>query len=255
MRSFVVNAPDFQRGALDGAGRHPCVVLTSAPRATDASHSYDFRPEPPARATQFRTLPADLLRTPSSTPIVNPSPTPSSLTPPDPASSETSSKSTQGSDGAEDRRVGPPLAVSEALFAELADLARSQDCELLHAGRKGTTLQLVLDHPDGVTVDHCASVSRDAAAILDAHDYGAERYILEVTSPGLDRTFYTVGDYRRFTGRLVRVTHRTGGNKATVTGRLESFDSDRGTLTLQTERDPVEISLDDILTTRLEIDI
>ena len=159
------------------------------------------------------------------------------------------------STGAGDRRVGPELAVSDDLFAELSALAESLGCTLLHAGRKGSTLQLVLDHPDGVTVDHCASVSRDAGAVLDAHDYGSDRYVLEVSSPGLDRTFYTVGDYQRFTGSLVRVTHRTGGKKATVVGRLESFDGDRDIAVVQTERDRLELRLDDILATRLEIDI
>ena len=154
-----------------------------------------------------------------------------------------------------ERRVGPQLAVSTDLFAELTSLAESQGCTLLHAGRKGATLQLVLDHPEGVTVDHCAAVSRDAGPVLDAHDYGSERYVLEVTSPGLDRAFYTVGDYERFTGRLVRITHRSDGQKATDTGRLQSFDPRNEVVTLETERQTLQIKLDDIMTTRLEIDI
>ena len=250
MRFFAVNAPDFQRGALDGAGRLPCVVFARARWASSDPPDHGIRSREPHRFSLSQLLSStavpltlSVLSTSSSEhfAIVN--------------STEPSAPPTSDVANASDRRVGPALAVSDELFTELSSLAESQGCSLLHAGRKGATLQLVLDHPDGVTVDHCAAVSREAGVILDAHDYGAQRYVLEVTSPGLDREFYTVGDYDRFTGRLVRVSHRTAGKKATVTGRLESFTPAPGTIVVQTERERLEITLDDISSTRLEIDI
>ena len=59
-------------------------------------------------------------------------------------------------------------------------------CEFVPAGRH-STLRLFIDHPDGVTVDHCAVVSREVGAILDVEDPIQNEYNLEVSSPGLDR--------------------------------------------------------------------
>ena len=62
------------------------------------------------------------------------------------------------------------------------------------------------EHLSGVTHDDCQAFSRDFGTLLDVEDLvpGAE-YTLEVSSPGLDRRLYSLDDYRRFTGSLVKV--------------------------------------------------
>jgi ribosome maturation factor RimP len=85
-------------------------------------------------------------------------------------------------------------------------------------------LQLVLDHPQGVTLAHCEAVSKQASAMLDVEDFGGDRYVLEVTSPGLDRQLYRPSDYDRFLGRRARVTFSDHeGKKMTIVGRLAAF--------------------------------
>ncbi len=110
---------------------------------------------------------------------------------------------------------------------ELVAVAAAQDCELLLAEYRGGVLRLVLDREEGVTHTHCERVSRQASAVLDVLDFGRGKYVLEVSSPGLDRELYAPRDYLRFAGHLARVTFRdpADGNKKTVIGRLAPLDT------------------------------
>jgi ribosome maturation factor RimP len=76
--------------------------------------------------------------------------------------------------------------------------------ELLTGGGRAT-LRLTIDRPGGVTLDHCASFSRQVGAALEVEDPIASPYDLEVSSPGLDRKLVRPEDYERFRGRQVRV--------------------------------------------------
>ena len=55
------------------------------------------------------------------------------------------------------------------------------------------------------SIEDCERVSRDVSAILDVEETIDQSYILEVSSPGLDRPLRSVADYRRFTGRLAKI--------------------------------------------------
>jgi ribosome maturation factor RimP len=77
----------------------------------------------------------------------------------------------------------------------------------------------------GVSLANCEQVAKQSSALLDVLDFGRGRYLLEVSSPGLDRQLYRLSDYERFLGRLARVTYETtgpGGGPArrTVVARL-----------------------------------
>ena len=79
----------------------------------------------------------------------------------------------------------------------------------------GMVLRIQIDRPgpaatadDSVSVEDCASISHDISAILDVEEIVPSAYILEVSSPGLDRPLRSADDYRRFTGRLAKVVTR-----------------------------------------------
>lgn len=76
--------------------------------------------------------------------------------------------------------------------------------EVLRAG-KHSTVRLYIDHPDGVTVEHCATISREVGAILDVEDPISHEYMLEVSSPGLDRPLFTPEHFARAVGQKVDV--------------------------------------------------
>src|SRR3989440_5802617 len=79
----------------------------------------------------------------------------------------------------------------------------------------GMVLRVRLDRPgsaataeESVSVEDCAHVSRDLSAILDVEDVVPTAYVLEVSSPGLDRPLRDAGDYQRFAGRLAKIVMR-----------------------------------------------
>lgn len=74
--------------------------------------------------------------------------------------------------------------------------------DLISQGRH-SRLVIYIDHPDGVNVDDCASVSRQVSAVLDVEDPIRTEFRLEVSSPGLDRPLYTLDHFQRFLGHLV----------------------------------------------------
>ncbi len=77
-------------------------------------------------------------------------------------------------------------------------------CEIVGA-RRNMTVRVYIDKPGGVSVEDCASVSRAMEEVLDADDFIPTAYLLEVSSPGLERELFDIGDFRRFAGQKVKV--------------------------------------------------
>ncbi len=149
--------------------------------------------------------------------------------------------------------ISPMDALDQDLEQEIAAIAESAGCELLAVDFKGGVLQVVIDHPEGVRLEHCETVSRQTSALLDVADWGRDRYTLEVTSPGLDRKLYRPRDYARFTGEVVRVTYHPADGKRTVVGVLEGCrpEGDPETIRVSTDHESIEIPLSSIETARL----
>lgn len=116
------------------------------------------------------------------------------------------------------------------LRPELESIAEASGCELWHAELKGGVLRLFLDKPEGVTLSDCEHVSKLVSAYLDVVDFGKSRYVLEVSSPGLDRQLYRPHHFERFVGHKARVTLEdpATGRRRTVIGRLEAFERPEG---------------------------
>lgn len=156
--------------------------------------------------------------------------------------------------------LGEADTFDPALRAELASVAEGTGCELLHVEWKGGVLRLVIDRADGgVTHEHCATVSRQASALLDVYDFGAGRYTLEVSSPGLDRALYRPEDFGRFAGRLARVTYQPPGEgKRTVLVRLREYEPGGGGRALVDDESTGElltIPVAHVLRARLEVEL
>lgn len=118
-----------------------------------------------------------------------------------------------------------PSRIAE-ITPEIEQIAQGAGCELVHAELKGGVLRIFLDKEEGgVALADCERVSRQVSALLDVLDFGAGRYVLEVSSPGLDRQLYQPRDYERFAGRLARVTYEDPGTgrKRTEVARLRGL--------------------------------
>jgi len=119
--------------------------------------------------------------------------------------------------------------------------------EVEHLGAPGgAVLRLYIDREGGVTVADCAGVSREVGHLLDAEDVMQGRYLLEVSSPGIDRVLRKPEHFERFRGREVRIRTRVlVDGKRKLGGKIVSCSSD--TLRIESETGEVlEVPLDSI---------
>jgi len=125
--------------------------------------------------------------------------------------------------------------VERALTPAVAD--RGLDLELVDvqpAGRR-RLVRVLVDRDGGISLDEVAELSHLLSEVLDASDaMGDQPYVLEVSSPGVDRPLTLPRHWRRAKGRLVNVR---GSDGATLAGRvLSSTDLDATLLTDSGER-------------------
>ena len=94
------------------------------------------------------------------------------------------------------------------------------------------------NRPDGVTHEDCANFSREFGTIIDVEDvFPGGSYVLEVSSPGLDRKLTKAADFERFRGHRVKLTTREPVNSNRhFEGKLESFENGRLLLDLSAAR-------------------
>jgi ribosome maturation factor RimP len=141
-----------------------------------------------------------------------------------------------------ERLIGPPL---EAMGFRLVRVS--------FGGGARPVLQIMAEPADGraMTVDHCADISRTVSAILDVEDPIKTAYLLEVTSPGIDRPLIAREDYRRFSGFEARIElERAVDGRKRFRGRIQPNDeSDQ--ITILEEAGPVAIPFADILKAKL----
>lgn len=98
----------------------------------------------------------------------------------------------------------------EAHIRNIAEtIAAEKGLELVHVELAGTkksfTVRIFIDKEGGVTVEDCAAVSRDVEAVLDADDLIQNSYLLEVSSPGIERGLYKIEDFEKFSGEKARL--------------------------------------------------
>ena len=155
------------------------------------------------------------------------------------------------------RQIAERVAGSSGL--EIVDL------ELLGSG-KHRMLRVFIDrpgaapsanHPDGVTHQDCSAFSREFGTIIDVEDaVPGGSYVLEVSSPGLDRKLTKAADFERFRGHRVKLmTREPVSNNRHYEGRLERVENGKLLLDLSAARrkmrpkdgaTSVEIEIDNI---------
>ena len=143
------------------------------------------------------------------------------------------SRGTQRTDPATVRLTGWIAPVVEAAGYDLEELV------VTPAGRR-SVVRVVVDRDEGVTLDDIADVSRAVSVVLDQNDEGMGRtpYVLEVSSPGVDRPLTERRHWRRNTGRLVSVAVGPTDSADEVTGRVTAVDDDGVTLAVEAKAKP-----------------
>lgn len=117
--------------------------------------------------------------------------------------------------------------------------------EFLSQGRR-SVLRVFIDSPQGISVEDCATVSRQLSALLDVEDPIAGEYTLEVSSPGMDRVLFTAEQFVRFVGEEValRLLRPLDGRRK-FRGRILSANSEVLVLMMQ-EGQEVHLAMDAI---------
>jgi ribosome maturation factor RimP len=132
------------------------------------------------------------------------------------------------------------------------------EVEYRQEGRQ-MVLRLFIDRVGGVTLDDCASVSRELAEILEVEDFIQGHYNLEVSSPGINRPLKQAADYERFTGRLVKIrtfellADDAGNKRKTFVGLLLGLEGGVVRLKL-TEGQTAGIPLEKVAKANLEFE-
>ncbi len=107
------------------------------------------------------------------------------------------------------------------------------DMELKGSGAS-RALRIYIDKPEGVTHEDCSAYSREVATIFDVEDaVPGAAYVLEISSPGLDRKLFKPEHFAHFAGSLVKFSTRDliNGNRH-FEGRLVSFSEGQLTVDL-----------------------
>ncbi len=141
----------------------------------------------------------------------------------------------------------------ESLGFELVTLERG-------GGRSRPLLRVRIDRPDSapgrssITVEDCARVSRALRDLLEADDDGGADWVLEVSSPGVERPLVRAADFDRFRGQRVRVRgyERLAGTAKQLEGTLLGLVEGRPeAFALDVDGDRVEILLEAVAAARL----
>lgn len=116
-------------------------------------------------------------------------------------------------------------------------------------------LRVFIEKEGGVTLDDCELVSREVEAVLDVEDPIPSAYVLEVSSPGLDRPLRNPADFKKFSGRTARiVTHVPVENQTFFIGEIAAVEDDNVVLVLPGD-EKITIPYKNISRARLEVEI
>jgi len=112
-------------------------------------------------------------------------------------------------------------------------------------GGKTRILQIMADRPDGgIGVDECGDISTAVSAVLDVEDPVEENYVLEVSSPGIDRPLTRLKDFEMWKGWEARIeTSELIDGRRRFKGALAGVEGDEVLITIEEAGEEVTIGL------------
>ncbi|CAN5326715.1 ribosome maturation factor RimP [soil metagenome] len=151
------------------------------------------------------------------------------------------------------------LSIIDRVRAIAGKVAGAAGLELVNVDITGTKRALVLrvfiDKEGGVTIEDCSNTSRQIEDVLDADDFIPSRYVLEVSSPGIERELYSMADFVRFTGQLAKVKLKAAiDEQKTFIGPIVSVEDEKITIEDRT-KGVVSFDYADVDNANLRIDL
>jgi len=141
------------------------------------------------------------------------------------------------------------LSISEQVADLVEPSLEEMGFELVNveylSSRGKWVLRLYIDKEGGVTLDDCAQVSKEMGDLIDVKDIINHEYVLEVSSPGLDRPLKKEKDLRHAIGKKIKVkTVVPVGGRRNYTGYLRNFQE--GILYMELESGQVHLPWKDV---------
>ena len=116
----------------------------------------------------------------------------------------------------------------KAKLIELAEASLSNPSlfliEVVISSRNVGKISVIIDGDAGVTIDDCTRISRELSAKLDELNFGTDRYVFEVSTPGLDHPLKLKRQFQKNVGRGLKV-HRK--DKSIEHGKLDTVDDEK----------------------------
>ncbi len=136
------------------------------------------------------------------------------------------------------------MDVAAHLEGLLRDVVELDGVELVYVEYRPegspSVLRIYIDKPGGVGLQDRERVSKQASALLDEENLILRRYVLEVSSPGIERPLFREADYRRFVGKEIRlITTETIEDRRKFTGLIRTFSE--GILKLEFDGETYQI--------------
>lgn len=132
-------------------------------------------------------------------------------------------------------------SITDILRAKIRPLVEEEGLELVEMnffeGGSSAVLRIYLDKTGGVTLDECTKLNRKIGDYLETEDLISRRYLLEVSSPGLDRPLTSVRDFKRKIGETVKLILKEKIQGSTeVIGRIKNLKDDNLILEIEPQK-------------------
>lgn len=119
-------------------------------------------------------------------------------------------------------------------------------------GQQGSRfLGVYADTLSGITMAEITRLTREINDLLDMHDLIEGKYLLEVSSPGVDRPLKQPWEFRKNIGRMLRVIYKIDDEQMEAVGKLVAVDE--ASLVLEVKKDEVQIFLASIVSARVQL--
>lgn len=150
-----------------------------------------------------------------------------------------------------------PIAARMNAIAE--SVAELHGVELVHAeilgSKRDSIVRVYIDKEGGVGIEDCSRFSGAMEEMLDAEDIIPWAYVLEISSPGIERQLYSRKDFVRFAGELAKVKTRVEvGGQRNFVGRIESVEGEEVVFEDRTNG-IVRIPIENVEKANLKIDL
>jgi ribosome maturation factor RimP len=115
---------------------------------------------------------------------------------------------------------------------EIAEkIVDKNNLELVHTKVSGSIgkplVQVFIDKPKGISHEDCSKISYEIGQIFDEKDFISSAYILEVSSPGLERELYSLKDFQKFVGSLAKIrTNQAINGQRNFNGRITAIENE-----------------------------